>query len=373
MFISLFSKAQYSLPADMADSPFDDSKVSFVSVDIPQQVARKPRKRIANPAASCETIDSMLDSLDSSFSALRQADDKASWTDESLRKGLRRMGPYVPGSDSYTTANTGVLIDRLKAFPSLLFCSLDTKSTADKEGKLPLHFMYAKKVARFTHAFKSKNGAHYEVGAAYFDDLLQKLFWIRTDVTICTATGDVTIEAMRQHSHVKVGKNKWYSRESWVRQNIGDTSDKTRFIVGAMFNFWADRSSQWSVSVKKDGLRMTFCIPDRATSSFFRSRDRNVLTPEGRMRPIVHYVSEHSRLMPDGSKKTIEAHMRGQRRFDWKGYECTVIAPEFQRCSTVSIDVSAHDDVMPDVRTVDDESFGQLLAEMEDSHAMVKA
>jgi hypothetical protein len=89
--------------------------------------------------------------------------------------------------------------------------------------------------------------------------------------------------------------------------------------------WWTSREQRWSVGVRKDGRRVTFSVDPQHTSAFFSDRGRQA-TANGKTRPIIHYVEQHTRA--NGS--VVKAHVRGLSDFDWRGYRCTVVAPKMR-------------------------------------------
>lgn len=366
-------------PGRMFISTMTYSYFSFASknhydqeVGTPAVVKSEPpsKRHCIQPVKS---IGAMLDSLDATYASLKRADDAASWVDKDLRDGLRRMGPYIATEESQTEMDR-VQVERFDSWPALLFVGLDTASAGNSE-KVPCHFMFARKVKRFTNAVAAAKGLHYEVGGAYYDNATDKLFWICTAATISPETGAITLAKMKSHGWAAVGpahRRDYIARQSWREVDLGDTREATLVLISAAFNFWADRNEQWSVSTRRKNRRMTFCVPDRATSSFFRERDRVALTDTGRMRPIAHYVSEHERIYADGRRRIIHSHIRGMRKFSWKGYDCAIIAPEFKHASSTTFDVSGvqSGDEHAAPAKISTSSLGKWIADLEDDQSV---
>ena len=363
MFISTLTYSSFSLASN---NHYDQE------VGTPAVVESEPpsERHCIQPVKS---IGALLDSLDATYASLQRADDAASWVDKDLRDGLRRMGPYIATEDSQTEMDR-VQVERFDSWPALLFVGLDTTS-AGNSAKVPCHFMFARKVKRFTNAMPASRGLHYEVGAAYYDNATGRLFWSCTAATINPATGAIALAKMKTSNCVAVGpahRRDYIARPSWREVDVGETREATLVIISAAFNFWADRNEQWSVSTRRKNRRMTFCVPDRATSSFFRERDRVALTDTGRMRPIAHYVSEHERIYADGRRRIIPAHIRGMRKFSWKGYDCAIIAPEFKHASATTFGVAGVPvaDEHAAKATISTSAMGKLIADFEDDQSV---
>lgn len=363
MFISTLTYSSFSLASNNHDGQ-DFSAPAGMEPEAPSE------RHGIQPVKS---IGAMLDSLDATFAALQRADDAASWVDKDLRDGLRRMGPYISTEESQTEMDR-VQVERFDSWPALLFVGLDTRS-AGNSGTVPCHFMFARKVKRFTNAVAAAKGLHYEVGGAYYDNATDKLFWICTAATINPATGAIALAKMKASNWVAVGpahRRDYIASPSWREVDLGDTREATLVLISAAFNFWADRNEQWSVSTRRKNRRMTFCVPDRATSNFFRERDRLALTDAGRLRPIAHYVSEHERVYADGRRRLIHAHIRGMRKFSWKGYDCAIIAPEFKHASATTFGVAGVQgaDEHAAKATISTSAMGKWIADFEDEQSV---
>lgn len=359
MFISTLTYSSFSLASNNHDCQ-DFSAPAGMEPEPPSE---------RHGIQSVKSIGAMLDSLDATYASLKRADDAASWVDKDLRDGLRRMGPYIPTESSQTEIDR-VQVERFDSLPALFFVGLDTASAGNNE-KAPCHFMFARKVKRFTNAMPASRGIHYEVGAAHYDNATGRLFWSCTAATINPATGAIALAKMKTSNWAAVGpahRRDYIFRQSWREVYLGDTREATLVLISAGFNFWAERNEQWSVSTRRGDRRMTFCVPDRATSSFFRERDRVALTDTGRMRPIAHYVSEHERIYADGRRRIIPAHIRGMRKFAWKGYDCAIIAPEFKHASATTFDVAGVQgaDEHAAKATISTSAIGKWIADLED-------
>ena len=114
-------------------------------------------------------------------------------------------------------------------------------------------------------------------------------------------------------------------------------------IFKQVFEWWVSRKDEsWSVAVKNNKQRVTFSIGRAETKRYFADRDKTVLNEKGKPAKIIHYVSEHTRVVK-GKKALVREHLRGTDRFSWKGYDCVVTAPKFSQLGTVLVEARSVD------------------------------
>lgn len=331
----------------------------------PQKRRRKPR----TPVVTKGTIGELLDSLDVTFKQIAQADDRASWTDKSLRDGLRAMGPLVP---LYGLARA-ISWDRVEAtvFPSLIFSAV---AREDQPGDTAYpQFLYAHKVRKFAGGSAEPfAGERYEGGVCFtLEYKNERLFWANFGVTIDRESGRIGIVKQRQAIYHRLPRG-GYHRVEWAAA-AGLVSDEALQTWTAFaFNTWAARENNWRVSVRKGGRRATFCIPDNEAKRFFGDRDREATGKDGRLRPIIHFVRSHARVTAHG-ETTVKEHIRGLREFNWNGYHCAVLAPRFHLVDADAMQVASHDEVdLAGKWGMAPDKLGEFLADSEDAQALAR-
>jgi hypothetical protein len=180
---------------------------------------------------------------------------------------------------------------------------------------------------------------------------------------------------------LKTGKNaglaysqkiKCYSElyESALEEHTDKGIHDLKNFFKSMYTWWTGRVLSWSVTVKKKGDRVTFSIDRTLTKKYFVDRNK-VVDDKGRTKRIIHYVKEHERVR-DEKKYLVKEHLRGLSKFQWKGYDCTVIAPEFNDLPTVMFNGAALEleekDFVPG-KFVQTSKIGLELAKAEDMRA----
>lgn len=295
-------------------------------------------------------INDLLDDLDLAFNALSRADDSlCSIVDADTRAGLRAVGLYVPPRNLDIPLDELIVPTSLKRWPALIFVAT-TSSEYDtiartKDNVVPANFMYAKKLAKPSWRRYAPHGAlaYYEFGASWHDDKPSgryrrhagKLMWRRSYIAIAS---DGSVRPIKFESYIKLSPSYGHSfvRRQWTYGDMATGFKDNReahspdILIGRFifaYNLWAQKDDKWIVSARKRGQRMMFGVNRTDTARYFRKRDRKVLV-NGRLRPIIHYVREHTRITGNGST-VVKEHIRGQRAFDWNGYACAVTAPDF--------------------------------------------
>lgn len=343
----------------------------------PKKKRRSPKKQRQLNSERKQTIADLLGSLEHSFKELKRADGKKTWTHSSVRKNLRDMGPVVPYGDWELPLD----LTHPDKLPALAFAAI-AREHGDKETFFA-QFVYACKVDRFSSGVLAKpHDVKYECGVCYTtadekkDDKKEdklRLQWFRYDITVNRKSGEVTVCPQRRPRHYQLGRNS--HKDGLVRQEwclpFGDPEDKIRtFFIGAL-NLTAVKNENWTISVRKDGQRMTFVIPDNQAKVFFSNREKVYANSgSGRMRPIMHIVEGHQRKYASGKVADVPTHIRGLRKFVWNGYDCSISAPDFhpfQSQDFAGEAVAMRDNDRPTMKVSLVENLGEILAEAEDN------
>jgi hypothetical protein len=336
--------------------------------------AKRARSR-KDGTVTKKTIGALLDDLDFTFSRLKKADNSASWTDKELRDGLRRLGPTILwGDESYAAAPL-----RSGKMPALVFTGIPL---ADAGETIYAKFAYASKVSRFHHAVReAKPGVRYECGICFAmensvavrDEEKQKLFWFNFAATVDPETWAVSVCTTKIPVIQRLPRGGTIHHSRWGHL-FDDVPGFAQKIAELAFFTHRMRSQSWLVSCRKDGHRATFCIPDNRARSFFVDRERTALSPTGRMKPIMHFVRGHARVIGSGRETEVKEHIRGLRRFTWNGYSCAITSPEFHsfnadKFTTAGMDEEEYKGDGP-VMTM--KNLGGFLADCEDDQVAPK-
>ncbi len=365
-----------------------------------QQSVRPPRTVV-----TMMSLRHLLDELDEMFSVLRLPYSRMSWISRANLIGLRKMGTHV------------VYPDHLLPDGELGFHKLSTERV-DQQKKLPAMFCVSWGLSRFDNAercypavmlgykidkipanISKMKGQHYvfamgmKFGVSSLDDSRKELWWVAGHITVLN-DGSLYVhneliprihKIPVKHSGTRraVGRSLSYTSMSWGKASMASIQEetpnddgvekcKTQFALA--MNWWLRRNEAWSVSVNKDGERMTFSIPRELTKIFFKDRIR-VTTETGRTKPIIHFVNRHKRLTNLGIID-VKEHIRGLDSFSWKDYRIRVTAPGFNGRLSTAFDLPSHeaDEDMPlPGDGIDISKVGRILANLEDGVAPICA
>jgi len=300
----------------------------------------EPRQR-KKPRPNVQTLASLLDGLDESFRTMSIPAIKGAWMTKREIAALYKLGVYV---------NPGWQLERISALENFDQADLPTIASAylfnkamDNERYVHPRFMFAMKQPRLPTGVENIRGIPYRFGACYEikEGDSSRMFWMWAWVSV-DPKGEVhllheirNIPGQIVHRRSCAGRSRVSSVNNKLRvipALVTDLDGATDTNAELMRNFfcslmlwWQSRKDRWSVGVKKDGHRVTFSISQDDTVSFFADRGKQV-TVDGKTRPIIHYVNEHTRV--NGS--VVKAHVRGLSNFEWKGYSCSVTAPKMR-------------------------------------------
>lgn len=335
-----------------------------------------------------ETFGELLEKIETTFDSYLEKSFKHSWLDRDEQLGLKKLGAYVPNPWQilWIKDNNKITVNETKTYPSMMFISLQiSKALNATDEYIYPDFMFGIKINKLPWGVENVKGVPYKFGYAYKDKKFNKLFWAYSWIVIDENRKIHICKEQRMQSVViKNGHNKGrgYERKIWQNAKLleGLIADYTKYMAensimnsfAGMFNWWLGRNDRWNVSVKHNGDRLTFSVDKSLTKKYFADRDKSIKTPSGKTKRIIHYVSEFKRVVR-GKEQTVKEHIRGLDRFNWKGYECFVKAPEFSSLTSVDFDVASlevDDDGQVD-QFISTSKLGLILAEKEDTSQRV--
>ena len=310
-----------------------------------KKVQPKPKRVVRNRGRG-KTIKGTLDKLDYHFDLLRASDIGQSQTHWQTRRGLKKMGPYVP-PPGIELNNNKIHHDKR---PAIIFTAPFERAIHEEDkaaGWLPPSFLYAVKLRRIppgTQVAKIE-GVPYEIGACVTIPGMKNCWLIyyavidkegyahplRSKESIVRTLPNKDQYTSHQWAYGQIGEHGYDDPEAWVR-----------FMVHEIFNYWQAKRSMWAISVKKANRRMNFSIEARDTKHYFKDRVR-VETPSGRAKPIIHYVEGFTR----NNGQQVMPHIRGLRQFKWNGYSVNVLNPELSDGKGLwseSFDIAGYDE-----------------------------
>lgn len=330
-----------------------------------------------------KSFSELLDNLDRTFDSYNvQTRVFSSHLSKDEILGLKKLGAHVPNPWVATWSKDKVLINYEQSkLPSIMFIGLALgKKNNECEDKYYPDFMFGIKSKKLPFTVEHKSGVPYHFGFGYRGENSSKVFWGSMWVVI---TPERTVEFCKEKTlkpiFLNIGKNKGYSYyqkinchselyESYAQKEAGIFDMQNMFAN--MINWWVNRKEQWSVSVTKNSDRVTFSVDKKLTKKYFSDRNKTV-NENGKTKKIVHYVSPFIRYK-NGKKEFVKEHIRGVNNFNWNGYSCLVMAPEFQgglpsvEFNTGSEEINEHE---TNVEWISMSKVGLLVSRTEDQRA----
>jgi len=294
---------------------------SFFKTKAPEQPKKARKKRIYKG----KTIKKTLDNLDAHFERLYIKREVKGWSgsaDWNTLRALRKMGPFVP-QPGYQVESDKIEHEKR---PTMMFFANDPSFQMDEDDNIA--FVYAIKLPTRNQWFlEAHNKEHpvYEIGIGFQCGHTEgKLYWGTYDVQIID---NQAVPLKRLYGHqVSLPNGEGYVSRNWRLSTFGSDNniEGVKYYAHSVFNFWQAKNEMWHVICKKDGKRMTFCVPKKDTKHYFK--DRENVVEDGVSKKIIHHVRAHDRKTGGGSSHVRE-HIRGLRQFKWNGYGINVKTP----------------------------------------------
>ena len=350
----------------------------FIGLFVKQKVQSTKRKVKKYKKGRKKTIKQTLNNLDDNFEVLRRATIKRSWTCKKEINGLKKIGAFVPYdemmfSNAQLSGKSDCVINykKHKKYPAQMFVSTKyqcgEKDEYDEYSAFP-HFLYAIKNQELPWNVEPTKDVIYNVGVCMPVQKTKeheiKNFWTNFYVAIDKKGRVRRLKQILEKqeyipSIIKRSKSLWYqkisrrgfqsTRKFWDYAEVLPPSKNFskeqnhyfhQVLFVACYDFWMERDKMWTVQVRKDDLRMSFCVDARDTKHYFQDREY-ATNHNGNRKKIIHFVEEHERTTEKGTS-IVREHIRGERQFLWNGYHCNVKAPKFKNVfSMPDFDVGA--------------------------------
>lgn len=345
--------------------------------------SRPAKKKQAKPDTA--TLSALLESLEDSFRTMSIPAIRGSWLPKKDIQALYKLGVYVC-PDWEMDITKPVRLSSARSLPAIASAHMFAKKY-DTETHMHPRFVFAIKAPMLPPAVEQIAGTAYRFGMCFEGNAERqgtgsapRLLWVWAWVVV---TGDGSVRVPNEirtvqntiihrrssacRSRVERVSNRLRVAQSIATRDDMAVEDSTALLAcqfRRLIDWWTSREDRWSVGVRKDGHRVTFSIDPKHTSAFFADRGRQA-TSNGKTRPIIHYVEEHTR--SNGS--VVKAHVRGLSNFEWRGYRCAVTAPlmrgrVFTTCSLSPVVVD--DKETPSESHLPPERFASILADAED-------
>lgn len=363
---------------DLTPLPMHETH-SVIRSPEPAPTPRKTRSK-TQVRPNTETFSELLDSLDDSFETMTIPNLRGHWLENSEVTAIKKLGVFVPTPwllemQSVPSIPAGMVL------PSICSAVLIRKRF-DTHDKTHPRFVFAIKCPKLPHTVEKVIGTPYKFG--YCVELTEReysgkprIMWVWCWMVVAPDRSIVIPKERRASTHIirNGAKSKW----SWVTQTHWkdpaimmpeegrDKAEHERLmkcIFRQALAWWTAREERWSVGVRKGGKRMTFSIAPEHTAAYFADREKTV-TVGGKSKKIIHFVRQHERI--NGS--TVREHVRGERHFVWRGYECAVTAPKLNgTIVTSSFALDGQEVVLEEARPgmLEIEDVAAMLADEED-------
>jgi len=352
-------------------------------VEKPRAVKPKPKastNRKTQVRPNAETFAELLESLSESFRSMQIPEMKGNWLPKHDISALHKLGIFIPTPWSLEFMDNPRIPDGMK-LPSIASVFM-LHSKHDTDGKVHGRFAFAIREKKLPEGVEHCAGTPYRFG--YCVELPERekdqlsdhrLFWAWAWVVV-GADGSLSFPHQLQsvsnriiHRRRRDGERRvdHYITRQWIDQTMTIPEGRSDHkILACIFRqllvWWARREQSWSVGVRKDGRRVTFSIAPEHTAAYFADRDL-VVNEHGTRKRIIHFVRGHTR----SNGAIVKAHVRGVRRFNWKGFDCNVTAPDLNgRVVSSAFDLSPADDDMKELDVMDIEQVSGMLANVED-------
>lgn len=345
----------------------------------------RPKRTATQTKPDAETLSDLLDGLEDSFQSLVIPEIKRNWLTKSDVRAIHKIGIYIP-SPWFMENPENPSIPAGMQLP-MAASALMIQSSGDTDEWLHPRFAFLLKESKLPHTVEQVRGIPFKFGYCVQlrptekrDEKESGMFWMWAWVVV-TPDRRIVIPSelrtiTRQIFHGKksgsrgvdyVHMRQW-QRPQLIQPHDGHTTQHLQNILILMFRqlvvWWMTREERWSVSVRREAKRITFSIAKEHTAAYFADRDKQV-TADGQTKKIVHYVRAHTRA--NGSH--VKEHVRGLREFQWRNFECKVVAPRLSGALFTDAPLSPIDVPESMLKTSKDlttEQAAELLANVED-------
>jgi hypothetical protein len=135
----------------------------------------------------------------------------------------------------------------------------------------------------------------------------------------------------------------WDHYHQWARE-VGRPVEEllTSMFVRAANFYVAANASMIRVEVSRGGLVGVFGVDIVRTPYFFKDRDVTV-GPTGYRKKIFHIVRPHRRESRTGRESFVRLHFRGERSFNWNGYQVGITVPGKHHANLADFNVGMWD------------------------------
>lgn len=305
-----------------------------------------PHRRVdilTDPAGQW-SIDDLVARADSALNALSQCVHQSrshikTWGDSANQKewaGLRSFGPILTSSNGWVKAGK---IDYPGFFPRFVLSCFDRLESFKSERAKGLNkswflFVAAERLDAFPPGvLPIGSGFPYVCWFVHlFDDgpvSTQYFFTLDRDGRVHNAKTlrrkTSAVRTRRRNQIVHIPSSEWVESDPLGLIHKEEGAEKPLSSADAVcmaFNRWFDIDGSVIAQISDDRGRVNVPIKTEDAKVLFSKREK-AKTKDGRTRPIIHWVSSHTR--KTGS--SVKTHWRGLREFVWKGLDVNIMMP----------------------------------------------
>ena len=304
---------------------------------------------------------------------------------------VRRMRKYDPAAYSlYRKIGGRILPDSAALFPSeiatsfeleawwrenrpsfgmVFFSNSDMNVRAETEGSgkmFPRAFAFTKYNSRHApQAIQPAGVGDVYVCSIYWDEHGRgsaRRLTANTSFPVCVRpSGEVVVlKTLETKEHIvrakrkirgragsfSVPQRKWSHAEfatDWADHIGEDTAAWLRYLFVMTANTYvAASASVTKVKATKGRVTAAFGVNIERTPYFFADREATTRDRSGRKTKIFHIVRAHSRTV-NGRDQWVRTHFRGERQFQWNGYQIEISVPGWHHKDLTTFDGGAID------------------------------
>lgn len=336
-----------------------------------------------------ESFSELLISLKWMFEIV-QLPTQTSWISADERVGFSRLGVYIPHPWEFSLVpeDEDVMVESLDSLPAMMAVAFPHQ---DGKDKIAPHIFFALKISKLPMGVEPLPGHTYKFGEVV--NLDGKLMWLVMYVVIDKKTGKVSVCREVRQANVQIKKRpprndrdcsyynkRWSGNPAMMYPHEMESKDMQAVLhhykvtFKNVFDWWTQRKDKsWNVSTRLGKRRLVFSLDRMDTKKYFADRDLTIQTETGKRKKIIHFVSEHERMVKD-KKVVIKEHLRGLNKFTWNGYDCVVTAPKFSSLSTVVFDIAPEEEenlahlMDEDTKLIGMTKVAELLAKNEETN-----
>jgi hypothetical protein len=257
---------------------------------------------------------------------------------------MRLLGPLIPAEGQVwnDSLQKNPRVNLEFGLPTFAFVGLRTDRSEKNAAKHV--FFILRKLTFPPPLYRFRTPGHaYELQEVYHWKHDSKEDSFRAMVSICPETGKIDVmEYLTEHylyiprrkgrSH---GRGNGYKTVRWIKSGYNmfmSPADRKSekwtapTVAAMMINTFQQIESSWYLSASDSRGRVNFMLTMEEALKLFKDR-QTALTPSGKRKKIIHWVSAHHRHLKGGKQSNVKTHLRGERHFKWRDLDISIYLP----------------------------------------------